>query len=109
MWTWTPTWNRTRDINRVFGIFSIERPGISTRPPCFRHGATIACNGYMNIEDFMNMRGAGILAHITSLPGSPFIGDLGAAAHEFVEFLNSAGQAVWQLLPLQPTEAGQGN
>lgn len=63
----------------------------------------------MNIEDFMNMRGAGILAHITSLPGSPFIGDLGAAAHEFVEFLNSAGQAVWQLLPLQPTEAGQGN
>jgi 4-alpha-glucanotransferase len=63
----------------------------------------------MNIEDFMNMRGAGILAHITSLPGAPLIGDLGPGAHEFVEFLSSAGQQVWQLLPLQPIEAGQGH
>ncbi len=35
------------------------------------------------------------------------IGDLGPAAHEFVEFLAAAKQHVWQVLPLCPT--GYGN
>ena len=48
-------------------------------------------------------RGAGILAHITSLP-SPFgVGDIGTAANRFLDFLKQAGQDHWQFLPIGPT------
>lgn len=52
-------------------------------------------------------RSSGILLHISSLPSWGGIGDLGPAAHDFVEFLSSAKQHVWQVLPLGPT--GYGN
>jgi 4-alpha-glucanotransferase len=52
-------------------------------------------------------RSSGVLLHLSSLPSSGGIGDLGPAAHQFVEFLASAGQHVWQVLPLSPT--GYGN
>ncbi|MGD9851586.1 MAG: 4-alpha-glucanotransferase [Nitrospirales bacterium] len=56
----------------------------------------------------MNLsRGSGILLHPTSLPGKWGIGDLGPAAYQFVDFLKSAGQSWWQMLPLGPT--GYGN
>jgi 4-alpha-glucanotransferase len=56
-----------------------------------------------------NKRGAGILMHISSLP-SPFgIGDLGPEAIRFTDFLHKSGQKYWQLLPLNPTEQGQGH
>jgi 4-alpha-glucanotransferase len=51
-------------------------------------------------------RSSGILLHITSLPGSHGIGDLGSSAHEFVEFLAASGQKIWQVLPLGPTGYG---
>jgi 4-alpha-glucanotransferase len=44
--------------------------------------------------------------HPTSLPGRFGIGDLGGAAYEFVNFLASAGQSYWQVLPLSPTGYG---
>jgi len=53
-------------------------------------------------------RGAGILLHITSLPSAYGIGDLGSGAHTMADFLHRSGQKYWQLLPLNPTEAGQG-
>ncbi|GAA4330128.1 malto-oligosyltrehalose synthase [Flaviaesturariibacter amylovorans] len=54
-------------------------------------------------------RSAGLLLHISSLP-SPFgIGDLGPEAYSFLHFLQKAKQRYWQLLPLTPTEAGQGH
>jgi len=37
------------------------------------------------------------------LPGRFGIGDLGPSAYEFVDFLASAGQKLWQVLPLNPT------
>ena len=46
---------------------------------------------------------SGILVHPTSLPGEYGIGDLGPEAYRFVDFLNSAGQHIWQTLPLGPT------
>ncbi len=49
-------------------------------------------------------RSSGILLHITSLPGPYGIGDLGPAAHDFLEFLESSGYTYWQLLPLNPTD-----
>jgi 4-alpha-glucanotransferase len=52
-------------------------------------------------------RSSGVLLHVTSLPSKGGIGDLGPAAHEFVEFLAAAKQHVWQVLPLCPT--GYGN
>jgi 4-alpha-glucanotransferase len=52
-------------------------------------------------------RSSGVLLHISSLPSYGGIGDLGPAAHEFVDFLARARQHVWQVLPLCPT--GYGN
>ncbi len=51
-------------------------------------------------------RSSGILLHPTSLPGRFGIGDLGAEAYRFVDFLVSAGQKLWQVLPLNPTGYG---
>ena len=52
----------------------------------------------------MKTRGSGILLHITSLPTKFGIGDLGPVAHEFIEFLQKAGQRYWQILPIHPTD-----
>jgi 4-alpha-glucanotransferase len=51
-------------------------------------------------------RQSGILLHPTSLPGRFGIGDLGAEAYRFVDFLAAAGQGIWQVLPLGPTGYG---
>jgi 4-alpha-glucanotransferase len=45
-------------------------------------------------------RESGILLHPTSLPGPYGCGDLGAAAYQFVDWLASAHQSLWQVLPL---------
>ena len=50
-------------------------------------------------------RVSGVLLHPTSLPGDG-IGDVGAAAHRFVEWLAAAGQACWQILPLVDADEG---
>ena len=52
------------------------------------------------------MRESGILLHITSLPGPYGIGTMGKHAYRFVDFLESAGQSYWQILPLTPTGYG---
>ena len=52
------------------------------------------------------MRQSGILMHITSLPGPYGIGSMGKSAFDFVDFLYSAGQSQWQILPLNPTGYG---
>ena len=51
-------------------------------------------------------RASGILLHPTSLPGPFGIGDLGAGAYHFVDFLQQSSQQVWQMLPLGPTSFG---
>lgn len=45
--------------------------------------------------------------HPTSLPSKGGIGDLGPAAHEFVDWLAAAKQTLWQVLPFGPV--GYGN
>ena len=52
-------------------------------------------------------RSSGVLLHVSSLPSYGGIGDLGPAAHEFIQFLAAAKQHIWQVLPLCPT--GYGN
>jgi 4-alpha-glucanotransferase len=51
-------------------------------------------------------RASGILLHPTSLPGPYGSGDLGRSARDFVEFLESAGQRWWQMLPVGPPGIG---
>ncbi len=53
----------------------------------------------------LERRRAGVLLHITSLPGAGESGDLGKDAFRFVEFLAACGLSVWQVLPLGPTHA----
>lgn len=48
-------------------------------------------------------RSSGVLLHPTSLPGPYGVGDLGQEAYRFIDFLHSAGQKLWQVLPLNPT------
>ncbi len=46
---------------------------------------------------------------MTSLP-TPFgIGDLGPGAYRFADFLHRSGQAIWQMLPLAPTDLLMGS
>jgi 4-alpha-glucanotransferase len=51
-------------------------------------------------------RSSGVLLHPTSLPGRYGIGDLGPSTFEFIDLLASAGQRLWQVLPLGPTGYG---
>jgi 4-alpha-glucanotransferase len=51
-------------------------------------------------------RGSGVLLHPTSLPGVHGVGDFGPEAYRFADFLHSAGQKFWQVLPLNPTGYG---
>jgi len=48
-------------------------------------------------------RASGILLHPTSLPGPYGVGDFGPEAYQFLDFLQAAGQKLWQVLPLNPT------
>ena len=50
---------------------------------------------------------SGLLLPLFSLPDKYGIGTLGKTAFRFIEFLKSANQTYWQLLPLVPV--GKGN
>ena len=49
-------------------------------------------------------RASGVLTHITSLPNDEGVGSLGQEAFDFIDQLALAGQRVWQILPLNPTQ-----
>ncbi len=51
-------------------------------------------------------RSCGILFHPTSFPSPGGIGDLGAEAYRFVDFLAESAQSYWQVLPFNPPAAG---
>ena len=51
-------------------------------------------------------RRAGILMPVSALPSPYGIGTLGKAAFGFVDWLQSAGMRLWQVLPLGPTGYG---
>ena len=52
------------------------------------------------------MRKSGSLLHIASLPNKYGIGTMGREAYKFVDWLRSAGQSLWQILPLSQTSFG---
>lgn len=53
----------------------------------------------------LGRRRAGVLTHITSLPGPLGNGDFSHDAYRFVEFCAASGFSIWQVLPLNPTHA----
>ena len=57
------------------------------------------------MNNLLNKRRAGILLHITSLPGPDKQGNLGQEAYNFVNYLQDSGISVWQTLPLGMTHA----
>jgi len=63
----------------------------------------------LNLQQLQHQRNAGILLPISSLASSFGIGDLGPEAKDFANFLHHSRQQYWQLLPISPTEAGQGH
>jgi 4-alpha-glucanotransferase len=52
----------------------------------------------------MKQRGAGILIHVSSLPGRFGIGDLGPSSYRLIDFLSESNLHYWQILPLNPTD-----
>lgn len=54
----------------------------------------------------LDQRAAGVLLHVTSLPGPHGIGDFGPEAFRFVDWLKDAGQTIWQWLPVNPIGPG---
>src|SRR5919199_2791917 len=53
-----------------------------------------------NVATMTFTRSSGVQLHLTSLPG----GRLGPQAYRFVDWLEAAGQAWWQVLPLGPPD-----
>ncbi len=51
-------------------------------------------------------RASGVLLHPTSLPSRGGIGDFGPAVYTFADYLASAKQGLWQVLPLGPLGFG---
>jgi 4-alpha-glucanotransferase len=51
-------------------------------------------------------RTAGVLLHVTALPGDGPVGSLGAEARRFVDIIAAAGFSWWQVCPLGPTGYG---
>jgi 4-alpha-glucanotransferase len=58
-------------------------------------------------SSWLDTRSAGVLAHVSSLPGPYGIGNLGESARAFIDLLSEAKVRYWQICPLGPT--GYGN
>lgn len=56
--------------------------------------------------DLLSERSAGVLLHVSSLPGRYGMGTMGAEARAFIDFLAGAGFRCWQVLPLVQTGFG---
>jgi len=65
--------------------------------------------GEIKKNTILDVRRCGVLMHITSLPSSYGIGDLGPESYAFVDLLAQMKQAYWQVLPLNPTDGAFGN
>ena len=54
----------------------------------------------------LDRRRAGVLLHLTSLPGPHGIGDLGRPSLRFMNWLKRSGWDIWQTLPIGPVGKG---
>ena len=61
------------------------------------------------MKTIYHSRSSGVLAHVTSLPSTFGIGDMGPGTVSFLDFLHHAEQSIWQILPLGPTDPAFSN
>lgn len=54
----------------------------------------------------LTQRASGVLLHVSSLPSPHGIGDFGPGAYHFADWLQAAGQRLWQWLPTAPIGPG---
>ena len=59
-----------------------------------------------NMKKITENRAAGVLMHVSSLPGKYGIGTLGKSAYEFIDVLSERKIGYWQVLPLVQTSFG---
>ena len=59
--------------------------------------------GILHADAGRRSRAAGILMHISSLPGRYASGDFGSESFRFVDFLKESGHSYWQVLPFTQT------
>lgn len=97
-------WKTEDELQLLDGSPFILRGKKALAKDLFRKFPIAVLNGNLSGTD----RSAGILLSVTSLPSRFGIGDMGPEAKAFVDFLERAGQKYWQLLPINPTEEGQG-
>ena len=60
----------------------------------------------MKTHPYFTSRSAGVLLHVSSLPGGHGIGDFGPGAHRFLDWLQASGWNTWQVLPIGPLGKG---
>ena len=53
-----------------------------------------------------NQRRAGLLVHLSSVPGTHGIGDLGPGAFQVANWIAASGSTLWQMLPIGPVGRG---
>ena len=58
------------------------------------------------LYNWLNERTSGVLLHVSCLPSETGVGNLGTAAHRYIDFMVAAGMHVWQICPLGPTGYG---
>jgi 4-alpha-glucanotransferase len=58
------------------------------------------------VPSIFSRRRAGVLLHVSSLPGPHGIGDLGPQAHAFASWCARSGHTIWQMLPVGPVGPG---
>lgn len=56
------------------------------------------------MQTVLKKRAAGVLLHISSLPGPGVHGNFGQDAYRFIDFLAASGFSYWQILPTGPTD-----
>ncbi len=58
------------------------------------------------LYNWLDERTSGTLLHVSSLPSDTGIGNFGAGAYRYIDFMEAAGMHVWQICPLGPTGYG---
>ncbi|MBT3568047.1 MAG: 4-alpha-glucanotransferase [Opitutae bacterium] len=58
------------------------------------------------LPNWLKERSAGLLLHLSSLPGEFGIGNMGKPSRELIDFLSKAGFRHWQICPVGPTSFG---
>lgn len=84
------------------GLCGHDQETVSRGATCGQRPAVKALFMAISLQE----RTCGLLLHPTSLPGPHGCGDLGPAAFAFANWAASAGQRIWQMLPVVPPAGG---